>query len=54
LVYYKTMLCNDCNDCDRMANDFPPNSCKLFEFFNAVLNKQAADKQFILLYTGVL
>ena len=54
LVYYKTMVCNECNDCDRMANEFPPESCKLYDFFNAILNKQKADNQFIKLYNGVI
>lgn len=54
LIYYKTMVCNECNDCDRMANELPPESCKLYEFFNAILNKQKADNQFIKLYNGVI
>ena len=54
LVYYKSMVCNDCNDCDRIANELPPESCKLYEFFNAILNKQQADNQFIKLYNGVI
>lgn len=54
LVYYKTMVCNDCNDCDRMANQLPPETCKLYGFFNAILNKQQADNEFIKLYNKVL
>lgn len=54
LVYYKSMVCNECNSCDRMANELPPESCKLFNFFNAIVNKQQADTQFINLYNGIL
>lgn len=53
LVYYKTMICDDCNECDRAANDLPPESCKYYEFFNAILNKQISDLQFINLYKQV-
>ena len=53
LLYYKTMICNDCNDCDRSSNELPPENCKYFEFFNAILNKQLADLQFLRLYQNV-
>ena len=53
LIYYKTMICNECNECDRIANDLPPDECPYNEFFNAILNKQIADLQFINLYKQV-
>lgn len=53
LIYYKTMICGNCNDCDRVSNDMPPLNCKHYEFFNAIVNKQKADKQFLELYQKV-
>jgi len=50
LVYYKTILCNGCNQCDRSANNPVPPLCKHKGFFDAVLDKQVADAQFLVLY----
>lgn len=49
LVYYKSMICGDCALCKREENSFPEN-CPQFCFFNAILNKQIADNQFLSLY----
>ena len=53
LVYYKTMMCGNCNQCDRSANEKPPQSCPYSNFFNALLAKQIGDQKFISLYLGV-
>lgn len=53
LIYYKTMLCGDCNDCDRMSIELPPETCKLYQFYNAIISKQKSDNNFIKLYKHV-
>jgi len=53
LVYYKTMICGDCNKCQRQTNDFPPN-CPQFDFFNAIMNKQRGDIEFLKFYFEVV
>ncbi|MBR4315933.1 MAG: hypothetical protein IKP65_03050 [Alphaproteobacteria bacterium] len=50
LVYFKTMICGDCNDCDRTANKEVPISCKYYSFFNSILNKQQMDSDFQKMY----
>ncbi len=50
LVYYKTMLCNECNKCDRSSNESVPDFCAHKAFFDAILDKQLADAQFLTLY----
>lgn len=50
LIYYKTMLCGDCNDCDRISIELPPETCQIREFFDAIINKQKSDAEFIRLY----
>ena len=47
LVYYKTMLCGKCNDCDRSSNDEPPITCRHYELFNAILGKQHGDNELL-------
>ena len=49
LVYYKTMVCGDCNKCNHENNDFPK-ECPNFNFFNALMNKQRSDRQFLEIY----
>ena len=51
LVFYKTVLCEDCNRCDRSANEAVPSNCPHERFFNAILDKQVADAQFLVIYT---
>lgn len=53
LLYYKTMLCGDCDECDRTQSTLPPETCKLYEFYNAIINKQFADNDFIKLYKTI-
>lgn len=53
LVYYKTMVCGDCNKCDRSSNDEVPSSCPSKHLLDAVLDKQRSDSQFLLLYSSV-
>ena len=53
LVYFKTMICGDCNDCDRLSNKEPPYTCKHFSFFNIILNKQKVDQNFIKTYDSL-
>lgn len=53
LIYYKTMLCGTCNQCDRASNEEVPISCRLFNFFNSIKNKQVGDQQYIQYYENV-
>ena len=53
LVFYKTMICGDCNGCDRTSNDVPMQNCKAFAFMNAILSKQKGDAAFIRLLYGI-
>ena len=50
LVFYKTILCSGCDGCDRSANAPVPSLCKHKSFFDAILDKQVADAQFLVLY----
>lgn len=52
LVYYKSMVCGKCNDCDRMRNADVPTTCPHFDFMRLVLKKQKADKELIGVYKG--
>ena len=45
LIFYKTMVCGDCEKCKRQTNDFP-GDCPKYHFFNAILNKQMKDEEF--------
>lgn len=49
LVYYKTMICGDCNGCDRMANELPPDECMHYDFFSACVAKAKGDSQLLSL-----
>lgn len=49
LVYYKTMICGDCNGCDRMSNELPPDECPYYNFFNACVAKAKGDAQLLSL-----
>lgn len=49
LIYYKVMLCGECKKCSIEDNAFP-SDCPKFNFFNAILNKQNRDREFILKY----
>ena len=53
LIYYKTMLCGQCNKCDHSSNEEPKIDCPHYEFMNAILNKQKGDDKFIELYKNV-
>ena len=53
LIYYKTMLCGQCNKCDHSSNEEPKIDCPHYEFMNAILNKQKGDEKFIELYKNV-
>ena len=52
LVFYKTMLCGECNGCDRTANEEPPADCPRYGLFNALLSKQKGDEEFMRLLYG--
>ncbi len=55
LIYYKTMMCGDCNKCDHSSNLPVPEGCHLKVFFDAILGKQSVDKDFLQYYTtGIL
>lgn len=54
LVYYKTMICGQCNKCDRIAAEPPPMGCPHSRFLNALLSKSSGDSEFHRLYQGVL
>lgn len=54
LVYYKTMMCGQCNKCDHSSNDEPKTDCPHYDFMNAILNKQHGDSEFIVLYDRVV
>lgn len=53
LIYYKTMLCGQCNKCDHSSNDEPRMDCPHFELFNAIVGKQRGDTEFLKLYDKV-
>lgn len=53
LIYYKTMICGDCNDCDRASNEINQESCPHFYFFNAIISKQQMDNTFISSYEKI-
>lgn len=53
LVYYKTMICGQCNGCDRTSNEQPPVECEKYGFFSAILSKQKGDASFIRLLYGL-
>lgn len=54
LVYYKTMMCGQCNKCDHSSNDEPKIDCPHYEFMNAIFHKQRGDTDFIKLYDEVV
>lgn len=53
LVYYKTMMCGQCDKCDHSSNDEPKTDCPHYEFMNAILHKQRGDTEFVKLYDKV-
>ena len=53
LVYYKTMICGQCNKCDHSSNEEPNIECPHYNFMNAMLNKQRGDMEFIRLYDKI-
>lgn len=54
LLYYKTMLCGECNGCDRMSSAEPPQDCRIYGLLNAINSKRSGDAKFISLYEGTL
>ena len=54
LIYYKTMMCGQCNKCDHSSNDEPKIDCPHYQFMNAVVNKQRGDMEFISLYDKIV
>lgn len=50
LVYYKSMICGKCNDCDRLANAEVPASCPHRDKFSIILKKQRGDGELIDIY----
>lgn len=52
LLYYKTMLCGECNACDRMSDELPPEGCRIAGFIGAVKDKKECDSVFHKIYTA--
>lgn len=50
LVYYKTMMCGQCNKCDHSSNEEPKIDCPHYDFMSAILHKQKGDLEFLKLY----
>lgn len=53
MVYYKTMVCGQCDKCDHMANEEPRGDCPNYQLMNALWHKQKGDAEFIKLYDRV-
>ena len=53
LVYYKTMVCGDCQKCDRTSGELPPLECPSYAFLSACLDKSESDRAFMRLYEGI-